>query len=82
LKDPENPGETLAYHEVKVTPQESKGVPQVHLWVQSGSMGGTVFLAEDEARALAQALIEGIEEAKSAVAAAVQAGNQDHGPTR
>src|SRR5262245_5171669 len=69
LKDPEDPARPLAFHEVVVTPQVREGVPRVHLWVQSGGMGGIADLAEDEARALATALIEGIEEAHSAAVA-------------
>ena len=52
---------------VRVTPQVRKGTPQVHLWFQTGGMAGTAALAEDDARALAKALIDAIEESKSAV---------------
>lgn len=66
LKDPDSPGRRLAHHVVRVTPQVRKGVPRVHLWFQTGGMAGTATLAEDEARALAQALIDAIEESNSA----------------
>lgn len=69
LKDPKHPDRYRAGEVVVVTPQVWRGVPQVHLWVQSGPMAGVVFLSEEEARALAKALIEGIEVSKSAAAA-------------
>lgn len=52
-----------------VTPVVDKGVPQVHLWYLTGEMVGTGTLTEDEARALAKALLDGIQEAKSAATA-------------
>lgn len=69
LKDPQNPGSRLAYHEVKVLPIASKAVPRVILNMQTGGTFAIADLAEDEARALSKALIEGIEEAKSAIVA-------------
>jgi hypothetical protein len=69
LKDPQNPGSRLAYHTVKVFPIASKAKPRVILNMQTGGTFAIADLAEDEVRALSKALIEGIEEAKSAIAA-------------
>ena len=71
LKDPASPGRHLV---VRVTPLVKKGVPQVHVWFQAGRVAGAAALAEDEARALAKALIDGIEESKPAAEPAADPG--------
>jgi hypothetical protein len=50
LKDPDNPGQRLAHHVVRLTPQVRKGTPQVHLWFQTGGMAGTAALPSGKAQ--------------------------------
>ena len=59
----------MKFHTVTVTPRVENGVPSVGLFFQSGGMAGTGLLTEGDARAVAKALLDAIEQAKSAALA-------------
>jgi len=51
----------MPFHKVTVAPAIEGGTPVVNLWYQTGGMAGTGPLTEDDARALARALLDAAE---------------------